>query len=73
MAKKQKRKTTRSVDASQGASAPASQGPAFRINRPVISAEFNPDYSYVVSDLKRIGILAVSFFVILVALSFFLK
>jgi len=35
--------------------------------------EFNPDYSHVKRDLKRIGILAGSFFVILVALSFFLR
>jgi hypothetical protein len=37
------------------------------------TTEFNPDYSYVVSDLKRIGILMGSFTVILIALSFFLK
>jgi hypothetical protein len=36
-------------------------------------AEFNPDYSYVKKDLTRIAILAGSFFVILVALSFFLR
>jgi hypothetical protein len=35
--------------------------------------EFNPDYSYIIKDLKRIGILAGSFFVILVALSFILN
>jgi hypothetical protein len=35
--------------------------------------EFNPDYSYVKKDLARIGILAGSFFVILVVLSFFLR
>ena len=35
-----------------------------------ITTEFNPDYGYVVRDLKRIGILAGSFFVLLVALSF---
>ena len=35
--------------------------------------EFKPDYSYVRSDLKRIAILAGSFFVILVVLSFFLR
>lgn len=34
--------------------------------------EFNPDYSYVVKDLKRIGALAGTFFVILIALSFVL-
>ena len=36
-------------------------------------AEFNPDYSYVVNDLKRIGILAGSFFVLLIILSFIIK
>lgn len=34
---------------------------------------FNPDYSYVIKDLRRIGILAGSFVVILVVLSFFLR
>jgi hypothetical protein len=33
---------------------------------------FNPDYSYIVKDLKRIGILAAGFITILVVLSFFL-
>ncbi len=34
--------------------------------------EFNPDYTYIVKDLKRIGALAGTFFVILIALSFIL-
>lgn len=33
---------------------------------------FNPDYSYVKRDLRRIGILAGSFVLILIVLSFFL-
>ncbi len=37
------------------------------------SSEFNPDYGYVIKDLKRIGILASSFIIILVVLSFFLR
>ena len=37
------------------------------------STEFNPDYKYVKEDLKRIGVLAVSFISILVILSFFLR
>jgi hypothetical protein len=37
------------------------------------AAEFNPDYSDVKSDLKRIGILAGSFIALLVILSFFLR
>ena len=36
------------------------------------SNEFNPDYTDVKRDLKRIGILAGTFFVILIALSFVL-
>jgi hypothetical protein len=35
--------------------------------------EFNPDYTYVRKDLKRIGALASFFIVVLVALSFFLR
>jgi hypothetical protein len=35
--------------------------------------EFNPDYSYVKKDLKRIGTLAGTFFAILIVLSFILK
>jgi len=35
--------------------------------------DFSPDYSYVVKDLRRIGTLAGTFFVILIALSFFLR
>jgi len=35
--------------------------------------EFNPDYTDVKRDLKRIGILASSFIFILIALSFILK
>ena len=35
--------------------------------------EFNPDYTHVKRDLGRIGVIAGSFFVILIALSFFIK
>ncbi|RCK77056.1 MAG: hypothetical protein ANABAC_3481 [Anaerolineae bacterium] len=34
---------------------------------------FNPDYSDVIKDLKRIGTLAGTFFAIMIILSFFLK
>ena len=37
------------------------------------SAEFKPDYTHVKRDLSRIGVLAGSFFVLLIVLSFFLK
>jgi hypothetical protein len=46
--------------------APVSSAPATRV-------EFNPDYSLVKRDLKRIASLAGAFVVILIALSFFLK
>jgi hypothetical protein len=35
--------------------------------------DFNPDYSYVSKDLRRIGILAGTFLSILVILAFFLR
>lgn len=34
--------------------------------------EFNPDYSHVIGDLRRIGVLAGSFLAILIALAFIL-
>jgi hypothetical protein len=37
------------------------------------ATEFTPDYSQTKADLKRIGILAGSFFALLIALSFFIK
>jgi hypothetical protein len=36
------------------------------------TVEFNPDYTYVIRDLRRIGILAGSFLVVLIVLSFFI-
>ena len=36
-------------------------------------SDFNPDYSQTIKDLKRIGILAGTFFTILVIISFFLR
>lgn len=42
-------------------------------NQPMVRAEFNPDYSMVKKDLKRIGALAGFFIILLVALSFFLR
>lgn len=37
------------------------------------SSDFNPDYSYVKKDLRRIGTLAGTFMFILIVLSFFLR
>jgi hypothetical protein len=40
---------------------------------PMTRAEFNPDYTNVKKDLKRIGTLAGFFILLIVALSFFLR
>jgi hypothetical protein len=61
-------KKTRSISTNTKA-APTFAG----IQRGTPTAEFAPDYSQTKSDLKRIGILAGSFFAILIALSFFIK
>jgi hypothetical protein len=50
----------------------ASQPVAFA-SAPAAREEFNPDYTMVKKDLKRIGSLAGFFIIALVALSFFLK
>jgi hypothetical protein len=43
------------------------------IQRGSVGAEFNPDYSTTKRELKRIGILAASFFTLLIVLSFLIK
>ena len=82
MAKKQKRQVSRSAapaareytpaaqPAETGAAAPRAAGYTRSAPTPT---DFNPDYGYVISDLKRIGILAGTFITILVVLSFFLR
>ncbi|MGC8856331.1 MAG: hypothetical protein ACP5QU_05995 [Anaerolineae bacterium] len=59
MAKKSRRQLSKRAIASTPA-APVIRG-----------SEFNPDYSMVIRDLKRIGILAGSLFGALIILSFF--
>jgi hypothetical protein len=76
MAKKYKRSTSAGVSTRTDAAvsvAPEKVAPGFVRRAGTTNSEFNPDYSYVVKDLKRIGTLAGSFFVILVVLSFFLN
>ena len=85
MAKKMKRQVTRSAPAETPMATPAAptagpsngSGSRYPVRSSSTAAssstEFNPDYSYVVTDLKRIGILAGSFITILVVLSFFLR
>ena len=47
--------------------------PGSNATKVAVSKEFNPDYTDVIQDLKRIGILAASFVVILVVLSLFIN
>lgn len=70
MAKKYKRNVSQSTRTAEVFSQP-SQAPATSGRR--AQAEFNPDYTYIIKDLKRIGVLAGSFFIILIALSFILN
>lgn len=74
MVKKYKRNVSRTArPATENAPTPTSAPTAPAPGRRVAQAEFNPDYTYVIKDLKRIGTLAGSFFIILIVLSFFLK
>ncbi len=43
------------------------------ISQKPVEKGFNPDYSSVIKDLKRIGTLAGTFFIILIVLSFIIK
>jgi len=45
----------------------------FATSGQVYSSDFNPDYTHVTSDLKRIAMMAASFTVVLIVLSFFIK
>jgi hypothetical protein len=77
MTKKQKRQVSRSTrltDTQRGVSVSTpSSSSTSTPSRPALSSEFNPDYSQTIADLKKIGIMAVSFISILVVLSFFLN
>ena len=78
MAKKYKRNVSQSstrqtpADDNASVSSPAEKSGSSPFSRRG-TTEFNPNYDYVIKDLKRIGVLAGSFFVILVILSFFLN
>ncbi len=82
MAKKTKRKVSQgkpSVYAPEAVNTPEPEAPVVsrssfsRRTTTTAASEFNPDYSYVLKDLKRIGILAGSFFTLLIILSFIIK
>jgi hypothetical protein len=65
MAKK-KRKVAKNIEST----------PISVVNTPInrlSSTDFNPDYTHVKNDLKRIAVLAGTFITILIVLSFFLR
>jgi hypothetical protein len=64
MSRKNKRQVRRDAATTKSASFSFDVGKA---------SEFTPDYSSVIKDLRRIGILAGSFIFLLVVLSFFLR
>ena len=75
MGKKSKRQTSKGTGPasfSSTVSASAAEIPVARTTRGM-EREFNPDYAPVIRDLRRIGILAGSFFIVLLALTFFLR
>jgi hypothetical protein len=77
MTKKQKRQVSRGSRLTEAQRSSTLVTPNTAVsstpNRPALSSEFNPDYSQTIKDLKKIGILAVSFISFLVVLSFFLN
>lgn len=77
MSKKTK-KQTRKTSGATGSASPASRsngGPSLSSasGSGMFEREFKPDYSQTIKDLKRIGILAGSFFAVLIILSLFLR
>jgi hypothetical protein len=73
--KKQTRKMPAMVESTPGAASSVTTSafaPSMTAGR-TSDAEFKPDYTETKKDLKRIGILASSFIVILIILSFFLR
>lgn len=69
MSKKKKRSRPNIPEATLQRYAPGKAGSANRVKG---DQDFNPDYSHIVNDLKRIAVLGVSFVLILILLSFFL-
>jgi hypothetical protein len=66
--KRIRQKPDRAMNIASVRSSTPSQGRATGLGK-----DFQPDYTYVIEDLKRIAVLAGSFVVILIILSFFLR
>ncbi|MBN2549240.1 MAG: hypothetical protein JXB15_08790 [Anaerolineales bacterium] len=77
MSKKTKKQSRKISGASSGASTASRSNGGSSLSSAsgsgMFEREFKPDYSQTIKDLKRIGVLAGSFFAVLVILSFFLR
>lgn len=71
MSKKSKRQSRRDSTSSQQSALSGQETSA--TGTPAKVTDFKPDYTYVIKDLRRIGMLVGSFIVILVILTFFLR
>ena len=69
MSNKKKRSRPNIPEATLRRYAPGKAGSARRVGG---DEDFNPDYSHIIKDLKRIAVLGTSFFLVLIVLSFFL-
>lgn len=67
MSKKTKRQVRKEAAVMSFPSAPAQQSTSSR------SSDFNPDYTYITNDLRRIAAIWGSFIVIFIILSFILR
>ena len=73
MAKKIKRSVSANHPVETAMPATYSRPASITAPRTSYTQEFKPDYSLIISDLKKIGGLATVFTLLLVALSFFLR
>ena len=72
-ARKRKKRKERTPNLPQAVIAQAGTKQASMGAETAKQSDFNPDYSHVVRDLRRIGILAGSFIIILIVLSIILN
>jgi len=81
MAKKSRKQAFRPMPPAKTVSQPAPRAPASTLARPAssltrssgVAAIRTDDYTYIYSDLRRIAILALTMFAILIILSFVIK
>ena len=73
MSRKSRKKRLRKKAGSRGVVTSGRLSKSHRPQKVGKMDDFQPDYSYVVEDLKRIGVLAGSLVTLLIILSFFLR